>query len=182
MKGKLNNRTVLALILAGLCVFLIVRLVLVSIGYWGATSPGTSARADSGPAPAVSGRLDLYRYDPQVHWDTLKQINDRPLPDLKRNPFEFEPTPQEIQAKNAALHPVPAGPPPPPPIPIKALGYQQDGKGALKAYLSDDQETYVVHEGEEFGQRFKVLKITSSTVEVEDETYHQTAQLPYPQP
>jgi len=68
------------------------------------------------------------------------------------------------------------------------MGYQRDDKGQRVAYLTDqkpdtvtDHEIYVVREGQEFGQHFKVLKITDSMVEVQDETYHQTVQLPYPE-
>jgi hypothetical protein len=121
----------------------------------------------------------------QLRLDVLKEISDRPLPELTRNPFEFGPTPQQIKAadqiKQQAEHPPPPPPPPPPPVPFKAMGYQQDTKGQRLAYLSDDQEIYIVHEGQEFGQRFRVLKITDSSVEVQDETYHQIVQLPYPQ-
>jgi hypothetical protein len=140
-------------------------------GQGGGVSPATLPPAGSG---GVLLRLDV-----------LKEINERPLPELTRNPFEFGPTPEEMQkaeeAKKLADNPPPPPPPAPPPVPFKAMGFQQDAKGRRVAYLSDEQETYIVHEGEEFGQRFKVLKITDASVEVQDETYHQIVQLPYPQ-
>ena len=39
----------------------------------------------------------------------------------------------------------------------------------------------MVHEGEEFGKRYKAVKITPQQIEVEDQTTHQTGQLLIPQ-
>jgi hypothetical protein len=166
----------------------VVRLV---SAFWGASStsappvpppsPVHGPGADVSPAtlPPASSSGVLLRLD------TLKEINERPLPELTRNPFEFGPTPEEIKRANdtrtIAEHPTPPPPPPPPPVPFKAMGYQQDTKGQRIAYLSDEQEMYIVRESQEFGQRFKVLKITDASVEVQDETYHEIVQLPYPQ-
>jgi hypothetical protein len=185
---KTTQRRYLTLALVGAIVIAVVRLV------W-AIAGGSSTSASSVPPPdptrgqgaavspatlppaSLSGAL--------LRLDVLKEIDERPLPELTRNPFEFGPTPEEIkaadEAQKLAEHPAPPPPPPPPPVPFKAMGYQQDTKGQRLAYLSDDQETYIVREGQEFGQRFKVLKITDASVEVQDETYHQIVQLPYPQ-
>jgi hypothetical protein len=138
---------------------------------------GQGARVSPATLPPASSSGALLRLD------VLKEIDERPLPELTRNPFEFGPTPAQIAEEERIKNtpPPPAPPPPPPPVPFKAMGYQQDTKGQRIAYLSDEQETYIVREGQEFGQRFKVLKITDASVEVQDETYHQIVQLPYPQ-
>jgi hypothetical protein len=185
---KTTQRRYLTIALLGLIVLAVVRLLSAILG--GSSTSASSAPPPQPihgqgsevnpatlPSPGSNGAL--------LRLDTLKQIDDRPLPELTRNPFEFGPTPEDIkkadEAKNLAAHPVPPPPPPPPPVPFKAMGYQQDTKGQKIAYLSDEQETYIVHEGQEFGQRFKVMKISDSSVEVQDETYHQIVQLPYPQ-
>ncbi|HEV2425066.1 MAG TPA: hypothetical protein VGZ29_09595 [Terriglobia bacterium] len=135
----------------------------------------------------------------------LAQLNGRPLPDFERNPFQYGPTPEQIQAQEHAAeiakNPPPPVAPPPPPVPFRAIGYQQAANGQRVAYLcvsgggaapgagatgaagtcAEDQEPYAVREGQEFGQHFKVLRITDSMVEVQDESYHQTVQLPFPQ-
>ena len=152
----------------------------------------TSASSASGPLTAAGGRsrMDVAALlggassEALLQSKMLKDLNGRPLPDFVRNPFQFGPTPAEVQAQQAAeereKHPLPPPPPPIPPIPFKAIGYQQYADGQRVACLSDQKDTYVVREGESFGQRFKVLKITDSAVEVQDETYHQVVQLPYP--
>ena len=187
---KTAKRRYLPIVLVAAIAFALVRLV---SAFWLSTSTSASSPApaqsrpghghDAGVTPATlppansSGAL--------LRLDVLKDIDGRPLPELTRNPFEFGPTPEDIRraddARKLAEHPTPPPPPPPPPVPFKAMGYQQDTKGQRIAYLSDEQETYIVHEGQEFGQRFKVVKITDASVEVQDETYHQIVQLPYPQ-
>lgn len=187
--GKPNQRRYLTIGVMVVIVVAVVRLVL-------AIGGGSISVSSAPPVKAESERVHRGEVSPVtaaspspngalLRLDTLKDIDERPLPELTRNPFEFGPTPQQIadakRQQDIAAHPPPPPPPPPPPVPFKAMGYQQDTKGQRVAYLSDDQETYIVREGQEFGQRFRVMKITDASVEVQDETYHQVVQLPYPQ-
>jgi len=128
------------------------------------------------PAP------DLGQLNPSVRLEALKEFLERPAPKFDRNPFEFPPTPQEIKIKQqeAAKQAAPPAPPPPPPVQLQAMGYSESDKGK-QVYISDPQETYVVREGEEFAQKYKVLKITPTQAEVEDESSHQSIQLLIPQ-
>ncbi|HUI43838.1 MAG TPA: hypothetical protein VL523_17900 [Terriglobia bacterium] len=181
---KIAQRRLLTAALVLVSALALARLIMEATAVSGGPSrtPATVV-ADSGRA--VPGTLAAAE-DPQLRLDVLKDLDSRPLPDFTRNPFEFGPTPEEIKAQQDATEraknpPVAPPPPPPPPVQFKAMGYQQDGDGQRIAYLSDDQDTYVVHQGQQFGQRFKVLKITDTSVEVEDESYHQIVQLPYPQ-
>lgn len=184
---KPTQRRNLTIVLVVLIAAAVVRLVWAIVGASSTSASSNPPPAQHGPDAGVSP-ASLPPASPTgvlLRLDTLKEIHERPLPELTRNPFEFGPTPQEIQnaerQKQQNEHPTPPPPPPPPPVPFKAMGFQQDTKGQRVAYLSDEQETYIVHEGQEFGQRFKVLKITEASVEVQDETYHQIVQLPYPQ-
>ena len=68
--------------------------------------------------------------------------------------------------------PVAAAPPPNAsaalaPITLKALGYAQSSDGA-QAVLTDGLTLYVVNEGEEFADRFRVVAIRPEDLEVED--------------
>jgi hypothetical protein len=138
-------------------------------------APAARARAGSGVA---AGSDELARYDPRVRLDLLKEIQDRPLPKLARNPWEFEaraaPAPQAKGEASVA----PAPPPKPPPPPLKAVGVTQKSGGINEAIVSDEQEIYIVHEGETFARRFRVVKITPSQVEIDDDTTHETIRLP----
>jgi hypothetical protein len=183
MKEKLNARALATVGLVALCGFLVVRLIVATahVGAGAHSLPLAAVR----PAPARSGGAGdgMGAYDPRLHLDELARLSRRPLPRLDRDPFQFEPTPEQVQARNAAEAKAnqPPAPPPLPPVPLKAVGFDQDDHGRYSACLVDDQEeTFVVHEGEEFDKRFRVLRITPAMVEIQDETYHQTVQLPFP--
>ena len=145
------------------------------------THPGATAKAGK---PQVSDELS--RYDPVLKLDLLKQLEDRPLPKLDRNPFEFAgatgkgaPIQAPGQAATAAA-PAPQ-PPPPPPVTLKPMGYSEGAGGTKEAMVSDEDQIFVVHEGDSVGTRYKIVKITSTAVTVEDATLHQTVDLPIPQ-
>jgi hypothetical protein len=165
-----------------LCLLLLVHLVM----QFGGVRAGAS-RAPVPPAGSVGKRPllpssqgsveELSRYDPVVRLDLLKQFQSRSLPRLARNPFEAEVARRAASPEVAPPPPVPQ----PPPIPLKALGYTEKGKGLQEAFVSDDEQTFVVHEGEKFDQKYRVLKITPKFIEIEDESSHQTIQLPFAQ-
>lgn len=132
----------------------------------------------------------LAQYDPAVRLDDLKQLDERPLPDLSRNPFEFV-LPPAPPKPPAAPQAAPAAPPPPP-ISLQAMGYSEDLNGQKMAYVCDQSapgpqgcsatdQVYAIHEGETVAGKYKILKITATTVSVEDDSTHQTAALPIPQ-
>ena len=64
---------------------------------------------------------------------------------------------------------------------VKALGFAEDKSGKRRAILADDEQTYKVVEGESFAGRYRCIKISSTAIEIQDESYHQTVQLPFPQ-
>jgi len=138
-------------------------------------APAARARAGSGVA---AGSDELARYDPRVRLDLLKEIQDRPLPKLARNPWEFEARAARAPQAKGEAPVAPAPPPKPPPPPLKAVGVTQKSGGINEAIVSDEQEIYIVHEGETFARRFRVVKITPSQVEIDDDTTHETIRLP----
>ena len=144
------------------------------------TSPSAAAKTGKPKVPD-----ELSRYDPILKLDLLKELEDRPLPELSRNPFEFvgltgkgPPAPGQTQQTT----PVPAPqPPPPPPVTLKPMGYSEGAGGVKEAMVSDEDQIFVVHEGDTVGTRYKIIKITSTVITVEDATQHQTVDLPIPQ-
>jgi hypothetical protein len=140
----------------------------------------------AGVAPAASKLApnpdDFAQYDPKLHVEVLKDLEQQPLPTLERNPFEYGPSPAEIAARKAAnARPTtPPPPPPPPPIPLQALGYSETN-GVKQAAILDQDDIFLVREGEEFDKHYRAIKITPSQVTVEDETTHQMGELLIPQ-
>jgi len=149
-----------------------------------ATTP-PRAKATTLPAPkAPAGKQkvsdELSRYDPVVKLDLLKELDDRPLPVLDRNPFEFVSAPAPVAlAQNVPPTQAPQ-PPPPPPVTLKPIGYSEGKGGVKEAMVSDEDQVFVVHEGDSVGTRYKVIKITPTVITVEDTTIHQTVDLPIP--
>ena len=149
-----------------------------------ATTP-PRAKATTLPAPkAPAGKQkvsdELSRYDPVVKLDLLKELDDRPLPVLDRNPFEFVSAPAPVAlAQNVPPTQAPQ-PPPPPPVTLKPMGYSEGKGGVKEAMVSDEDQVFVVHEGDSVGTRYKVIKITPTVITVEDTTIHQTVDLPIP--
>ena len=134
---------------------------------------------------------DLSVYNSIVEVDLLKKYEDRPLPELHRDPFTFVAVaaPPRVQAPGVAAAAPPA--PPPPPLNLKVMGYTE-GKGAPDEAMvelcsascetsSPDDQVLVVHAGEAVGSRYKVVKINPTVVTVEDAAIHQTVDLPVPQ-
>lgn len=138
-------------------------------------------RVTRGPSHVAD---DLVKYDPQVHFDALKAQDQRALPDEDRNPFEFvggAPAPAPVAGTRGAPVGVAQPPPPPPPPPIKAVGYNQLPGGKDEAMVTYNDDLEVVHVGDIVGSRFTVVKITPTTVVVQDGQTHQNLELPIPQ-
>jgi hypothetical protein len=167
-------------ILAVVSVALLVRLVFYNGVTAGAAHP-TAPRASSAAARAHLERPPAAREaaqarDPGVDWGLFENLQKRPLPELARNPFEFPPPP--APKRSAAGPGQPAPPPPPPPLPLHAIGYSEQSGQPPQAVITDDEDIYVVHAGDTFAKRFKVLSLTPARVEVHDAVTQQTVQLP----
>ena len=177
-------------VLGAVSLALLVNLVLhINRGHAGDTRPRatTPPRAKAttlpGPkAPAGKQRVsdELSRYNPVVKLDLLKELEDRPLPELDRNPFEFVAAPANVAPGQTAAAAPAAAQPPPPPVTLKPMGYSEGKGGVKEAMVSDEDQVFVVHEGDSIGTRYKVIKITPTVITVEDATIHQTVDLPVP--
>jgi hypothetical protein len=179
MKIKGQAEKWLRVILGVVCLLLLVNLVMQLGGVRAGASRGAGAGRRAGPALSPDVLDDLSGYDPVLRLDVLNRFQSRPLTQPARNPFRGLAPPRVEPAAPAPV--APPLPPPPPPIPLKAVGYTEKTAGPQEAFVADDQQTYVVHEGETFAQRYRVLKLTPKFIEIEDESTHQTIQLPFPQ-
>jgi len=148
------------------------------------TPPRAKATTLPGPKPPAGKQSvsdELSRFDPVVKLDLLKELEDRPLPELDRDPFEFVAAPAKAApGQTAAAAAAAAQPPPPPPVTLKPMGYSEGKGGVKEAMVSDEDQVFVVHEGDSIGTRYKVIKITATVITVEDATVHQTVDLPVP--
>ncbi|MGO8790378.1 MAG: hypothetical protein ACLQVL_23760 [Terriglobia bacterium] len=143
-----------------------------------------SPRAPEGKASSHAAD-DLAKYDPTIHFDALKELDSRPLPDEDRNPFQFvggAPALGGPMATGAAPVPAPPpAPPPPPPPPLKAVGYNELPGGKKEAMVTFNEDLVVVHEGDPIGGKYKVVKIDPTMVVVQDGETQKNIELPFPQ-
>ena len=136
---------------------------------------------------SLDAKNELARYNPEVKLDLLNNIQQRDLPNIDRNPFEF-PKPKETPTPPGPPLPPPnPTPPPPPTLPIKMIGYSEKAGGMKEGIVADEPDSttytiYVVHEGETFNKRYKVNKLTSTSASIYDDVTHQTVELPIPAP
>jgi hypothetical protein len=138
------------------------------------------------PEPVVTSqgdariRLDLLEKqnaDQDLGRKNLFQYKPKPVPPPPSTPAAptqtfVNPTPQP---------PTPAPPPPPPQIPLKYIGYAyvEPHSNALIATLIDDQQrNFIAVEGDVYLGRYRVLRITASTVDVEDLEFNRRQTLP----
>jgi hypothetical protein len=62
---------------------------------------------------------------------------------------------------------VPA-PPPPPPIPLKFFGFASRPGEPKKVFLIKGDDTFIAGEGEIVDRRYKVVKISPTSVDIQD--------------
>lgn len=173
-------------VLGVVCLLLVVNLVAeyrgMQPGKFRAFSPTTSVRRPAAKASSHAAD-DLAKYDPAIHFDELKALDSRPIPDEDRNPFQF------VGGAPAAAAPMPTGPavaaaappPPPPPPPLKAVGYNELPGGKKEAMITFNEDLVVVHEGDPIGGKYKVVKIDPTMVIVQDGETQKNIELPFPQ-
>jgi hypothetical protein len=139
-------------------------------------APARKIQARSQPPAGVSG---LSRYDLELNLALLKKVQSRPFTPISRDPFAFQartaPRPADSTAPQAVA------PVPPQPPPIKAVGYSDMPGGVREAYVSYEDEVYSVHAGDTIANKFKVLAVSPTEVEVEDASSKEKLKLPISQ-
>ena len=62
----------------------------------------------------------------------------------------------------------PPQPPPPPPINLKFFGFASRPGEAKKIFLSEGEDVFIASEGDVVNRHYKVLRISPTSVEIED--------------
>jgi hypothetical protein len=89
--------------------------------------------------------------------------------------------PATASSASGAPAEAPAPPPavPAAPVALKALGYAQAADGSAQIVLSNGNALFVVNEGQEFLDRFRVVSLRPEGVDVEDRLTNQTLHLTF---
>ncbi len=111
--------------------------------------------------------------DPTLRTDLLKNSEGAEYRGSGRNIFEAQATPPPIvQPTHPAVQPqAPIGPqlpPPPPPIPLKFFGFANKPGEQKSVFLANGDAVFIGREGDIVNRRYKILRIQSNQVEIED--------------
>jgi hypothetical protein len=159
------------------------------LGRWIFASEGDAAPAASAATPAdapvetprpiaparkaVAGKKTIQgarSLDPTLRYDLLKASEDTQYKGSGRNIFQAQvDIPKPIQTVQAPPPPPPpAGPPPPPPIDLKFFGFASRPGEPKRVFLSQGEDVFIAGEGDIIDRRYKILRISAASVEVED--------------
>lgn len=134
------------------------------------TASRPAPRTKTHSKKAIAGPRSL---DPTLRYDWLKNSEDTKYEGTGRNIFLVQAeipqpvtTPQTDEEKEAEKGPPP--PPPPPPINLKFFGFASKVGEPKKIFLSEGEDVFIAAEGEVVDRHYKVLRISPTSVEIED--------------
>ena len=132
--------------------------------------PRPAARAKARATKVSAAPRSL---DPTLRYDWLKASEDTKYDGNGRNIFQLQAEiPQPVgngrtdDDDQADTGPPP--PPPPPPINLKFFGFASKAGEPKKIFLSEGEDVFIAAEGEVVDRHYKVLRISPTSVEIED--------------
>jgi hypothetical protein len=142
-----------------------------------ASTGSARAAAHHGSAPAAGKKVPAPQsLDPTLHLDQLAFSEQIKYEGSGRNIFVAQaedvkiPTPlgngapDQEQSKVIQIQPPPA----PPAIPLKFFGFANQTGETKKIFLSKAEDVFIAGEGEIVDRRYKVVKISTASVEIQD--------------
>ncbi len=174
----------------------VVLLLVVVYEFWpssstSASTPAPSATAEPVTAPSPKGRPKPRNsknapakkeklpqsLDPMLHLDQLAMSEQIKYEGSGRNIFVSQAETEIVKpmgngttdknpAETKTFTPPPV--PQPPPIPLKFFGFASQPGEPKKAFLSKGDDFFVAGEGEIVDRRYKVVKISPTSVEIQD--------------
>lgn len=200
-----KKKLVAAIVLAAVAIFLLLRMFLsngteaASVAPLGATPNVAQNSAVPGKTatrkPTETGdRASRYikaalqpSLDPRLRLDLLKESEGLQYEGTGRNIFseQMQPIPKPVQGgltgPQKIKSPVLLGPPPPPPINLKFYGWASVPGEAQAVFLAQGDDVFVAHQGDIIARRYKILRITPNSVEIQDVLSNNTQSIPLTQ-
>lgn len=193
--GGENRKEVIALVVLGA-----LAVITVAYEFWPSASSNTPAAAQtvsSGSGkPATrrtkSGKLVAVvepRLDPTLELNLLKQSEEIKYSGNGRNIFvqgsvatiekpKANGTVDHNQQQALFQHPPT---PPPPPITLKFFGFANEPGEPKRVFLAQGEDIFIAGEGEIVNRRYRVLRISPNSVEMEDVIYNNRQSIPLTQ-
>ena len=142
-------------------------------------APATTAAKGKGRKPART--LVAHSLDPTLRFDLLRSSEDVTYKGNGRNIFSSQaPPPEPIPqvAKNPVTDNTPPAPPPPPPSGLKFYGFAGPRNGAKKVFLLKGEDIFLAKEGDVVDRRYKIVRVGTTSVEVQDVLTNHTETIP----
>ena len=146
----------------------------VALGDRASEMPAASApRAATGRNRSTTKRQSAAQsLDPTLRTDLLKISEDTKYEGTGRNIFKvFVDIPHVYQSPvpdQTAHNNEPPPPAPPPPIDLKFYGYATPAGGTKRIFLAQGEDVFIAREGDIVDRRYKVVRISSTAVEILD--------------
>jgi hypothetical protein len=110
--------------------------------------------------------------DPSLRTDLLRISEETKYEGSGRNIFKvFVDIPKpivQVATEEPAQQQGPAIPPPPPPIELKFYGYATPAGGTRRIFLAQGEDVFIAREGDIVDRRYKVVRISATSVEILD--------------
>lgn len=145
-----------------------------------APAPATSASHGAAQTVHKTPALLAHSLDPSLRFDLLKSSEDVTYKGTGRNIFtNVAPPPDIPKPENPDLQPKPVyTPPPPPPIDLKFYGFAGPKGGSKRIFLLKGEDIFLAKEGDIVDRRYKIMRISPNSVEVQDVLTNNTQTLP----
>ncbi len=181
-----KTKTIFAGVLVLLAAVLLLRNFFSGGGENTMPAPAASGAAATGAHPGNKpGRktrtLLAQSLDPSLRFDLLKSSEDVTYKGNGRNIFRSEaPPPPDIpKPLTPDVQPAKANaPPPPPPIDLKFYGFAGPRNGSKRIFLLKGEDIFLAKEGDIVDRRYKIVKVGTSSVEVQDVLTNNTQTIP----
>jgi len=183
--GLQNKKQTTWAIVLGVLAVLAVAYELIPFFAGSAAAPATTTPTTVGASrsPARSGargkKVRPENLDPTLRLDLLASVEQTQYEGNGRNIFMSEPDPVAIpvpgssgatdEPKKIIYTPPPV--PTAPPIPLKFYGFASRVGEPKKIFLIQGEEVFVAGEGEIVNRRYKVIRISPTSVEMQDMVY-----------
>ncbi len=183
---KLGTENKRKTILAGVLMLLAVGVLVYQFSGNGSEN-ATPAQPPAGAKPGAAksarkGRgLMAHSLDPTLRFDLLKSSEDLTYKGNGRNIFSSQAPPPEIPPPVAPAMPGPEtvqAPPPPPPSGLKFYGFAGPKNGAKKIFLLKGEDIFLAKEGDIVDRRYKIVRVGTTSVDVQDVLTNHTETLP----
>lgn len=183
-----RKKAILAAALGGVAVVILIFQYLPSSSTTAATAPppgSAAATAAAGSArgaahkiaPTAAEKKDRVpqSLDPTLHLQQLASTEQIKYEGSGRNIFVMQAeaeipkplAPGHTDPKQVTIF-QPPPPPPPTPIPLKFFGFANQPGETKKVFLSKDDDVFIAGEGEIVDRRYKVVRISPNSVEIQD--------------